>query len=126
MPDRDAHRILVFRLSTDSDEVFLEVKEAEAKEQRKSTIGALRVAAPTWVFEQIKLVVGTVVESNFYTKLKKLDVQEGKKERLCAEHVTQVCKAHDPVIVSFLQQVHGLARPNTEGSRENIWQNVHV
>jgi len=48
---------------------------------------------------------GSVVESEFNTKLKKLDVQEGKKDKLFADHVTQVCEAHDRVIVSFLQQV---------------------
>jgi len=31
-----------------------------------------------------------VVESDFYTKLKKLDIQEGKKDKLFADHVTQV------------------------------------
>ena len=48
----------------------------------------LRAAAPKWVFvshfEQINFVVGnrgSVVESDFYTKLKKLDVQEGKKRQ---------------------------------------------
>jgi len=40
--------ILEFRRSTDSDEGpgFLEVKEAEANEQHKSIIGALKAAAP--------------------------------------------------------------------------------
>jgi len=56
-------------------------------------------------------------ESDFYTKL---------KIRLCANHVTQVCEAHDQVILSFLQQVRGLARPNTEEFMENIGHNVHV
>jgi len=68
----------------------------------------------------------SVVESDFYTKLKKLDVQEGKKDKLFADHVTQVCEAHNRVIVSFFQQVQGGARPTTEGSRENLWHNVHV
>ena len=45
---------------------------------------------------------GSVVESDFYTKLQKLDVQEGKKGIFFADHVTQVCEAHDRVIVSFL------------------------
>ena len=55
--------------------------DAEANEQHKS-IGALKAAAPEREFEQINFVVGnrgSVVESNFYTKLKKLDIQEGKK-----------------------------------------------
>ena len=65
------------------------MKDAEADEQHKSIIGALKAAAP----EQINFVVGyrgSVVESDFYTKLKNLDVQRGKKEKLFADHVTQV------------------------------------
>ena len=69
---------------------------------------------------------GSVVESDFYTKLKTLDVQEGKKDKLLADHVTQVCKDHNWVIVSFLQQVQGGTRPATEESRENIGHKVHV
>jgi len=121
--------ILEFKRSTDRDEGFLEVKEAEANEQHKSIIGALRAAAPKWFFEQINFVVGnrgSVVEGDFYTKLKKLDVEEGKKDKLFADHVTQVFEAHNRVIVSFLQQVQGGTRPSTEGSRENIGHNVHV
>jgi len=43
--------------------------------------------------------------TTFYTKLQKLDVQEGKKDKLFADHVTQVCEAHNQVIVSFFQHV---------------------
>jgi len=42
------------------------VKEAEANEQHKSNISALKAAAPKWKFEQINFVVGnrgSVVES---------------------------------------------------------------
>ena len=105
------------------------MKDAEANEQHKGIIGTLKAAAPEWEFEQINIVVGncgSVVESDIYTKLKKLDVQEGKKDKLFADHVTQVCEAHNRVIVSFLQQVQGGMRPTTEGSRENIGHNVHV
>ena len=80
-------------------------------------------------FEQINFVVGnrgSVAESDFYTKLKKLDIQEGKKDKLFADHVTQVCEAHNRAIVSFLQQVQGGTRPTTEGLRENTGHNVHV
>ena len=66
----------------------------------------------------------SVVESDFYTKLKKLDVQEGKTDKLFAHHVTQVCEAHNWVIVSFLQQVQGGMRLTGEGSKENIGHNV--
>jgi len=74
------------------------VEEAEANEQHKSIINALRAAAPKWEFEQINLVVGyrgSAFESDFYTELKKLDVQEGKKDKLFTDHMTQVCEAHD-------------------------------
>ena len=121
--------ILEFKRSTDRDEGFLEVKEAEVNEQHKSIIGALKAAATKWNFERINFVVGnrgSVVESDFYTKLKKLDVQDGNKDKLFADHATQVCKAHNRAIVSFLQQVQGGTRPTTKGSRENIGHNVHV
>ena len=52
--------------------------------------------------------------------------EEGKKDKLFADHVTQVCEAHNRVTVSFLQQVQGGTRPTTEGSRENIGHSVHV
>jgi len=67
--------ILEFIQSTDRDEGFLEVKEAEANKQRKSIISALKAAAPKWEFEQINFVVGnsgSVVQRVFYTKLKKI------------------------------------------------------
>ena len=76
--------ILEFKRSTDRDEGFLEVKEEEANEQHEGVIGALKAAAPKLEFQQINFVVvnrGSVVESEFYTKLKKLDVPEGKKTR---------------------------------------------
>ena len=69
---------------------------------------------------------GSIVENDFYIKLKKFDVQEGRKDKLYADSVTHLFEAHDPVIVSFLQQVHRFARPATEGSRENIGHNAHV
>jgi len=105
------------------------VKDAEANEQQKPIIGALKAAAPEWEFEQINFVVGnreSVVKNDFYTNLKKLDVQDGTNDKLFADHLTQVCKAHNRVSVSFLQQVQGGTRPTTEGSRENIGHSVHV
>ena len=114
--------ILEFKRSTDRDEGFLEVKEAEANEQHKNIISALRAAAPEWEFEKINFVMcnhGLVVGSDFYTKLK------GKKDKLFADHVTRVCEVHNRVIVSF-QQVQGFAGPTTKGSKENIGHNVHA
>ena len=69
----------------------------------------------------------SVVESDFYTKLRKLNVQEGGKDKLFVNHVIQVCEAYNQAIVSFLQQVQGGTGPTTKGSRENIiGHNVHV
>ena len=48
--------MLEFKRSTDRDEGFLEVKDAEANEQHKSIIGALKAAATKWEFEQIDFV----------------------------------------------------------------------
>ena len=53
------------------------MKEAEANEQHKSIISALRADALEWEFGQINFVVnnrGFVVESDFHSKLKKFDV----------------------------------------------------
>ena len=64
--------ILEFKQSTDRDEGFLEVKDAEANEQHKSIISALKAAALEWEFEHINFVVGnrrSGVESDFDTKL---------------------------------------------------------
>jgi len=61
------------------------VKDAEANEQRKSIISALKAAAAAalkWEFEQINFVVGnrrSDVESDFYTKLKSLMYKKEKK-----------------------------------------------
>jgi len=74
--------ILELKWSTDRDEGFLGVKEAEANEQHISIIGALKDAAPKWDFEQIDFVVsdrGSVVESDFYTNLKSLMYKKAKK-----------------------------------------------
>ena len=89
--DKQIVYILEFKQSTDRDEWFVEVKEAEANEQHKSIIGALKAAAPKWEFEQMNFLVGdrgSVVESDFYIKPQKVDVQ-GKKDKLFADHVTQ-------------------------------------
>jgi len=71
-----------FKRSTDRDKRFLEVKDAEANEQHKSIINALKDAAQEREVEQTTFVMGnrrSVIESDFYTKLKKLDIQEEEK-----------------------------------------------
>ena len=72
---------LEFKLSTDRDEGFQEVKEAESNEKRNSIVCALKAAAPEWEFEQISFVLGnrgSGVKSDFYSKLNKLAVTRRK------------------------------------------------
>jgi len=47
--------ILRFKRLIDRDEGFLEVKDAEANEQHKSIIGALKAAAPKWDLRRLTL-----------------------------------------------------------------------
>jgi len=44
---------LEFERSTDRDEGFLELKEAQANEQYKNIISVLGAAAPKWEFDNI-------------------------------------------------------------------------
>ena len=100
------------------------MKDAEANEQHRSIVSALKDAAPEWEFEQINFVVGnrrSVVESNFYTKLKKLDIQEGKKDKLFADHVTQVSEAHNQVIVVFPSAGARRYKANYRGIEGEHW-----
>ena len=71
------------------------MKDAEANEHHKSIIGVLKAAAPEWEFEQINFEVcnrRSVVQSDFYTKLKKLDIQEEKNDKLFADHTMCTCE----------------------------------
>jgi len=61
------------------------VKEAEANAQHKSIISALKAAALKCEFQQIDFVVGnhgSVVESDFYTKLQKLCTRTKERQTL--------------------------------------------
>ena len=76
------------------------MKDAEENEQHKSIVSALKAAIPEWEFEQINFVVGnrgSLVENDFHrgTKLKKLDIQEGKNDKLFADHVTPMCTCEE-------------------------------
>ena len=58
------------------------MKDAEAKEQHKSIIGALKAAAPEWEFEQINFVVGnrgSVVKATSTPSSKSLIYKKEKK-----------------------------------------------
>ena len=120
---------LEFKRSTDSEEGVLKVKEAAANEQHSSIIEVLRAVADGWAVEQVNVIVGnrgSVMEGDVYEKLEKLDVQAGKKDKIFSDHVTQVCEAHDRVMLSSLQQIHESQGADVKGSRNNIGQNVYA
>ena len=107
----------------------MRVKEDEANEQHKRIIEALKAAAPEWTFEQIDCVAGrcgAVVEDDFYNKLEMLNVQAGKKERILAANVQHICEAHDTVMRSYYQQIHGSFGADATTSMENIGEQVYV
>jgi len=122
-------QILEFKRSTDRDEGFLEVEDVEANEQHKSIIGALKAAAPEWEFEQINFVVGkrgSVVESDFYTKLKKLDIQKRVKKhalRRSCDTCMRSLQSGDCVLPPAGARRH---EANYRGIEGDIGHNVHV
>ena len=121
--------ILEFKRPSDRNKDFLRVKEDEANEQHTSIIEALKAAAPKWTFEQINFVAGrrgAVVEDDFYTKLDKLNVQAGNKDEILLAHVQCICKAHDTVMRSYYQQIHGSSGADATTSMENIGEQVYV
>ena len=69
---------------------------------------------------------GEVVEDDFYNKLKKLNVQAGKRDKNLLAHVQRICKVHDIVMRSYYQQIHGSSGADTTTSMENIGEQVYV
>jgi len=121
--------ILEFKQSFDRNENFLKVKQDEANEQHRSIIEALKAAAPEWTFEQINFVAerrGAVVEDDFYNKLERLNIQVGKKDMIVLAHVQGICEAHDTVMRSYYQQIHGSSGADATTSMENIGEQVYV
>jgi len=126
------HRTLYIpelKRSSDRNTDFLRVKEDEANEQHCGIIEALRAAAPEWTFEQINFVAerrGAVVEDDFYNKREKLNVQAGKRDMNLLAHVQRICEAHDKVVRSYYQQIHGSSGADATTSMENIGEQVYV
>ena len=115
------HRILYIlelKRSSDRNVDFLRVKN----EQHRSIIEAFKAAAPEWTFEQINFVAerrGAVVEDDFYNKREKLNVQAGKRDKILLAHVLRICEAHDTVMQSYYQQIHGSSGADATTSMEN-------
>ena len=102
---------------------FLGVKEDEANEKHKGIIEVLKAAAPEWTIEQTNFMAemrGAVVEDDIYNKLERLSVQAGKKDNILAAHVQRICEAHDTVLRSYYQQIHGSSGADATTSMENM------
>jgi len=87
------------------------------------------VAALEWTFEQINFVAGrrgAVVEEDLYNKLEKLYVQAGKREKILLAHVQRICEAHDTIMRSYYQQIHGSSGADATMSIENIGEQVYM
>ena len=69
---------------------------------------------------------GAVVKDDFYKKLEKLNVQAGKRDKILLAHVQRICEAHDTVMRSSYQQIHGSAGADATTSMENIGEQVYV
>jgi len=123
--------ILEFKRSSDRNKDFLRVREVEANEQHRSIIDseALKAAAPEWTFEQIEFVAGrrgAVLGDDLCNKLKRLRVQAGKKDKILAAHVQRICAAHDAVMQSYYQQIHGSSEADATTWLESIGEQVYV
>jgi len=121
--------MLEFKLASDRNKDFLRVKEDEANEQHRSIIKTLRATAPEWTFEQINFVAGrhgAVVEDDFYNKLEKLNVQAGKRDKILLAHMQRICEAHDTIMRSYYQQIHGSSGADATTSMKNIGEQVYV
>ena len=119
--------VLECKRSTDRVEGFLETKKTAANEQHSSIIKVLRAVTDEWVVEQINFVAGnrgSVMESDFYEKVEKLDVQTGKKDKILSDHITQVSEARGQVISSYFQQIHGSPGTDARGSCQNLKNNI--
>jgi len=121
--------ILEFKRSSDRNENFQKIKEDEANKQHKSIIKSLKAAAQDWTIEQINFVAGkrgVIVEDDFYNKLEKLNVQAGKKDKILLAYVQRICEAHDKVMRSYYQQIHGSSGADATTSIENLKGQVYV
>ena len=69
---------------------------------------------------------GAVVKNDFYNKLEKLNVQAGEKDKILLVHVQRICEAHDTVMRSYYQQIHGWFGADATTSMENIGEQAYV
>ena len=64
------------------------------------------------------------MEDDFYNKRKNLNVQARKRDKILLAHVQRICEAHDTVMRSYYQQIHGSSGADATTSMENIGEQV--
>ena len=69
---------------------------------------------------------GAEVEDDFYNELKRLSVSAREKDKILAAHVQRICEAHDTVIRSYYQQIHGSSGADAMTSMENVGEQVNA
>ena len=66
------------------------------------------------------------MEDDFYNKFERLSVQAWKWDQIRTAHVWRIFEAHDTVIQSYHQQIHGSFGADTVTSIENIREQAYV
>ena len=66
------------------------------------------------------------MEDDFCNKLERLNVQSGEKDKILAGHVQRICEAHDTVMRSYYQQIHGSSGADATTLMQNIGEQVYV
>ena len=69
---------------------------------------------------------GAVMEDDFHNKIEKLNVQAGNRDKILLALVQRICEAHDTVMRSYYQQLHGSSGADATMSMENIGEQVYV
>ena len=60
------------------------------------------------------------MEDDFYNKLERLNVQAREKDKILLAQVQRICEAHDTVMRSYYQQIHGSSGADATTLMENI------
>ena len=60
------------------------------------------------------------MEDDFYNKLGKLNVQAEKRDTILLVHLQRICEAHDTVMRSYYQQIHGSSGADATSEWLNI------
>ena len=66
------------------------------------------------------------MEDDFCNKLEKLNVQAEKRDKILLAHMQRICEAHNTLMRSYYQQIHGSSRADAMTLMEIIGEQVYV